>query len=130
VACLRRVSLSRGSRDQHEQGSKDLVIRSCSGPTFELAETLKDSSIPLVFVAGYDQAVVPKRFDYVQQPEKPVELWQIVAAIAKRRPDDVRLWRVLFTRGITRGLLWIGLIGGPFTIGEFIAHDFTSALGV
>lgn len=54
-----------------------------SGPSFKLAETLKDQGIPFVFTTGYDLAVIPTEFDGVERLQKPVQLRQIVAAIAK-----------------------------------------------
>lgn len=53
------------------------------GPTFRIAEQLKDQRIPFVFVTGYDQAVIPAEFDDVERLEKPVQLRRIVSALAK-----------------------------------------------
>ncbi len=54
-----------------------------SGPTFQLAETLKERGIPFVFFTGYDQVMIPKEFEDIVRLEKPVELQKIVGAISK-----------------------------------------------
>jgi hypothetical protein len=48
------------------------------GPSFKLAETLKDQGIPFVFVTGYDQTVIPEEFNDIERLEKPIQLWRIV----------------------------------------------------
>jgi DNA-binding response OmpR family regulator len=53
------------------------------GPTFKLAETLKDAGIPFVFVTGYDQNVIPAEFDTVERLEKPMQLRRVVGAVSK-----------------------------------------------
>ena len=53
------------------------------GPSFKLAETLKDSGIPFVFTTGYDAEVIPAEFEGVDRLEKPLQLRQIVGAVAK-----------------------------------------------
>ncbi|MCJ2018255.1 PAS domain S-box protein [Methylobacterium sp. E-065] len=53
------------------------------GPSFKLAETLKNQGIPFVFTTGYDLEVIPAEFDGVERLQKPIQLRQIVAAIAK-----------------------------------------------
>lgn len=53
------------------------------GPTFKLAETLKDQGVPFVFVTGYDQEVIPPEFAGVGRLEKPVQLRQMVGAVAE-----------------------------------------------
>jgi PAS domain S-box-containing protein len=53
------------------------------GPTFKLAETLKDNRIPFVFATGYDAEVIPAEFAGVERLEKPIQLRQIVGAIAR-----------------------------------------------
>lgn len=54
-----------------------------AGPSFKLAETLKDRGIPFVFTTGYDPEVIPTEFEGVQRLQKPVPLRQIVAAVSK-----------------------------------------------
>ncbi len=53
------------------------------GPSFELAETLKARGIPFVFVTGYDQEVIPVEFVGVERLQKPVQLRQIIEAVAR-----------------------------------------------
>jgi hypothetical protein len=53
------------------------------GPTFKLAEVLKDQGIPFVFVTGYGHDVIPGEFDDIERLEKPAHLRRIVSAIAK-----------------------------------------------
>ncbi|AWN51090.1 PAS domain S-box protein [Methylobacterium sp. 17Sr1-1] len=53
------------------------------GPSFKLAEALKDRGIPFVFTTGYDAEVIPAEFAEVERLEKPLQLRQIVGAIAK-----------------------------------------------
>ncbi|MGX7703690.1 PAS domain S-box protein [Methylobacterium sp. Gmos1] len=54
-----------------------------SGPSFRLAETLKDRGIPFVFTTGYDAEVIPAEFVGVERLEKPFQLRQIVGAVAR-----------------------------------------------
>ena len=53
------------------------------GPSFKLAEALKDRGIPFVFTTGYDAEVIPAEFDGVERLQKPLQLRQIVGAVAK-----------------------------------------------
>ena len=53
------------------------------GPSFKLAEHLKDNGIPFVFTIGYDAEVIPVEFESVERLEKPLQLRQIVGAVAK-----------------------------------------------
>ena len=57
-----------------------------AGPSFKLAETLKDRGIPFVFTTGYDPEVIPAEFAGVERLQKPVQLRQIVAAVSKLVP--------------------------------------------
>lgn len=52
------------------------------GPSFRLADTLQDQGVPFVFVTGYDQEVIPRRFDGVQRLEKPVQYGQLIRMIS------------------------------------------------
>ena len=54
-----------------------------SGPSFKLAQTLMDLSIPFVFTTGYDAEVIPADFEGVERLQKPLQLRQIVGAVAK-----------------------------------------------
>jgi len=54
------------------------------GPTFKLAETLKDENIiPFVFVTGYDDDVIPREFADVERLEKPIQLRRIISTVSK-----------------------------------------------
>ena len=53
------------------------------GPSFKLAETLKDLGIPFVFTTGYDAEIIPAEFEGIERLEKPLQLRQIVGAVAK-----------------------------------------------
>jgi CheY-like chemotaxis protein len=53
------------------------------GPSFKLARLLKERGIPVVFLTGYDEAVIPAEFSDVPLLQKPVELRQIVNSLAK-----------------------------------------------
>jgi PAS domain S-box-containing protein len=53
------------------------------GPSFTLAEKLRNDGIPFVFVTGYDQDVIPPEFKDIERIEKPVQLRQLVGAVAK-----------------------------------------------
>lgn len=54
-----------------------------AGPSFKLAEALKDRGVPFVFVTGYDQEAIPAEFEHVERLEKPVQLRQVVNAVAR-----------------------------------------------
>ncbi len=56
------------------------------GPSFKLAETLTDRGIPFVFTTGYDAEVIPAKFEGIERLQKPIQLRQIVGAIAKLPP--------------------------------------------
>ena len=60
-----------------------LDINLGSGATFKLAEYLKDSGIPFVFVTGYDATAIPDEFKGIDCLEKPVHLRQIVTSISR-----------------------------------------------
>jgi DNA-binding response OmpR family regulator len=53
-----------------------------SGPSFKLAQKLKDERIPFVFVTGYDEDAIPAAFEDVGRLDKPTPLRRIVGAIA------------------------------------------------
>nr|WP_137828285.1 PAS domain S-box protein [Methylobacterium sp. L1A1] len=53
------------------------------GPSFKLAERLKDRGVPFVFITGYNAEVIPVEFEQVERLEKPLQLRQLVGAIAR-----------------------------------------------
>lgn len=64
-----------------------LDINLGSGPLFKLADMLSDLGVAFVFITGYDQEIVPERFSHIERLQKPVQLRQIVGAIAKVLPE-------------------------------------------
>lgn len=58
----------------------DINLR--GGRSFELAGDFARDGIPFLFLTGYDQDVIPERFDGVTRLQKPVELRHIVDAVA------------------------------------------------
>jgi PAS domain S-box-containing protein len=74
------------ARDELAAQRPDAVLLDINlgpGPTFKLAEHLKDNGIPFVFVTGYDQNVIPAEFDNIERLEKPLQLRQLVGAVSK-----------------------------------------------
>jgi DNA-binding response OmpR family regulator len=74
------------ARSELESGRPDAAIVDINlgrGPSFRLAETLKARGIPFVFVTGYDQEVIPEHFLGVERLQKPVQLRQMIEAIAR-----------------------------------------------
>lgn len=53
------------------------------GPSFKLAEKLKDQGIPFVFLTGYDVKIIPEEFRSVECLQKPIELRKVVSAISR-----------------------------------------------
>lgn len=53
------------------------------GAQFTVAEVLQDRGVPFVFVTGYDDVVIPARFDGVERIRKPTDFRQIVRAAAR-----------------------------------------------
>lgn len=53
------------------------------GPTFRTADALLEKDVPFVFVTGYDDDVIPGRFEAVKRLRKPVELRQMVREVAQ-----------------------------------------------
>jgi len=71
---------ARAALEEQRPDAVVLDINLGSGPTFKLAETLKDRGIPFVFFTGYDQEMIPKEFARVERLEKPVGGQKIVDA--------------------------------------------------
>lgn len=53
------------------------------GPSFQTAEALRAADVPFVFLTGYDQGMIPEDLCTVQRFEKPVDLKQVIRAIAQ-----------------------------------------------
>lgn len=79
----RSEEAARGEISARRPDAVLLDINLGGGPSFKLAEALKDSGIPFVFVTGYDQGMIPTEFSGIERLEKPVQLRQIVGAISK-----------------------------------------------
>ncbi|WCS23704.1 PAS domain S-box protein [Methylobacterium sp. NMS14P] len=53
------------------------------GAQFDVAGALQDLGVPFVFVTGYDDVVIPARFDGVERIRKPTDFRQVVRAAAR-----------------------------------------------
>jgi FixJ family two-component response regulator len=52
-----------------------------NGPSFEPAEELAGMGLPVVFVTGYDQTVIPKSLAHLPCLQKPVQRQSLVDAV-------------------------------------------------
>ncbi len=52
------------------------------GPNFDAARLLESRRVPMVFVTGYDAAVVPDDLAHIPRVEKPVRERDLLAAMA------------------------------------------------
>ena len=57
-----------------------------TGPSFELADALREAEVPFLFLTGYDSAVVPDRFEDIERLLKPAPAAATLHAIARIRP--------------------------------------------
>ena len=73
---------ARSAIDEQRPDAVVVDINLGTGPSFKLAETLRDRGIPFVFVTGYDQQVIPEEFSDVERLEKPVQLRRVVGAVS------------------------------------------------
>lgn len=53
------------------------------GVDFGVSAALKERGIPFVFVTGYDQSIIPAEYADVRRVQKPVELREVVRAVAQ-----------------------------------------------
>lgn len=53
-----------------------------AGASFTIAEALLAGDVPFVFVTGYDRKVIPDDYARVPRLQKPVDLEQVVEALA------------------------------------------------
>jgi DNA-binding response OmpR family regulator len=51
--------------------------------SFALARELRQQNVPFVFVTGYDEDVIPPEFEGIRRLQKPVEVRQLVSALAE-----------------------------------------------
>jgi PAS domain S-box-containing protein len=68
--------------DDQRPDAAVLDINLGAGPSFKLAAMLKDQGIPFVFTTGYDFETIPAEFDGIERLQKPLQLRQIVSAVA------------------------------------------------
>ena len=54
-----------------------------AGPSFAFARSMHERGVPLVFVTGYDQAVIPSDLAGSQRLEKPIRDRDLVAAVER-----------------------------------------------
>jgi PAS domain S-box-containing protein len=54
------------------------------GPSFVLAAELQTRGVPFIMVTGYDAAVIPAEFETITRLQKPVQIRQIVGALARK----------------------------------------------
>lgn len=74
---------ARAELDEQRPDAVVVDINLGTGPSFKLAESLKDGDIPFVFTTGYDAGVIPAEFEGVERLEKPLQLRQIIGVVAK-----------------------------------------------
>lgn len=55
------------------------------GAQFNVADALRYRRVPFVFVTGYDDVMIPSRFDKVERIRKPTDLQQVVRTVARLR---------------------------------------------
>jgi DNA-binding response OmpR family regulator len=53
------------------------------GPSFSFARAMRDRGVPLVFVTGYDQAVIPPDLATAERLEKPIRDRSLIAAVER-----------------------------------------------
>jgi len=82
IGPFRTEKAARSAVDEQRPDAVIVDINLGVGPSFKLAETLKDRGIPFVFVTGYDQQVIPEAFSDVKRLEKPVQLRRVVDAVS------------------------------------------------
>jgi two-component SAPR family response regulator len=54
-----------------------------SGPDFAPAEAMLSQGVPMMFVTGYDRAVIPSELSHVQSLQKPITGRAIVQAVGQ-----------------------------------------------
>lgn len=69
--------------ERHRPDVAVVDINLGAGPSFKLAEALKDGGVAFVFVTGYDEEVFPPEFEQVARLQKPIQLRQIINEVAE-----------------------------------------------
>jgi DNA-binding response OmpR family regulator len=59
-----------------------LDVNLSSKPSFMLAEALKNRGIPFIFITGFDQNMIPPKFQGIDRLAKPISPRKIVEALA------------------------------------------------
>lgn len=62
-----------------------LDINLGAGPSFSVAEALREQSIPFLFTTGYDAVSIPSAYRDVERLEKPVDEANLVEAVKRLR---------------------------------------------
>lgn len=58
-----------------------LDINDGNGPSFVAARAMRDYGVPILFLTGYDQAVIPAEFHDAACLQKPVRERDLIAAV-------------------------------------------------
>ena len=53
------------------------------GPSFDIAQALKQRGVPFVFVTGYDAAIIPTDLADIERVEKPIRPRRFLAAVLR-----------------------------------------------
>lgn len=65
---------------RHHAAVLDINLR--GGRSFELAGDFMKDGVPFLFITGYDQEVIPERFEKVVRLQKPVEFRHIIQTLS------------------------------------------------
>ncbi|WP_298965634.1 hypothetical protein [uncultured Methylobacterium sp.] len=60
-----------------------LDINLGTGPSFALAREVRRRGIPVIFITGYDDAVIPDEFAAAARLQKPVDLAEVVRTLGR-----------------------------------------------
>ncbi|RVU18697.1 response regulator [Methylobacterium oryzihabitans] len=60
-----------------------LDINLGTGPSFDLARELRGRGVPVMFITGYDDAVIPEDFADAARLQKPVDLAEVVRTLGR-----------------------------------------------
>lgn len=67
-----------------------LDINDGDGPCFVAARAMRDNGVPIVFMTGYDRAVIPNEFDDARCLQKPVRKRDLIGAVGSAAPRSRR----------------------------------------
>jgi two-component SAPR family response regulator len=54
-----------------------------SGPSYDVAASLRASQVPFLFVTGYDAGAIPPEFSDIERLEKPVNEFRMLHTLAR-----------------------------------------------